>query len=343
MNKTFFALASGVGALAAARFVRAQRRIDFHGRTVLITGGSRGLGLVMARLFAAEGARLALLARTAEDLEKAKEELETFGGDIHVIPCDVRNREDVERAIAETVDRYGRLDVLVNNAGVIQVGPVEHMQQADFQDALDVHFWAAYYATEAALPHLRARGDGRIVNIASVAGKVAVPHLAPYVASKFALVGYSDVMRAELAKHGVRVTTVAPGLMRTGSHVNALFKGRHREEFAWFAVSDARPLFSARAKQAAYQIVEACRYGDAALTITLPAKLAVRIERLFPRSTAAAMAFADRLLPEANGPEGDRRQTGWESFSTLAPSELTRPADKVIAQNNELRGHVSPV
>ena len=343
MKKTFFALASGAGALAAARFVRARRRTDFYGRTVLITGGSRGLGLVMARLFAAEGAKLALLARTAEDLEKAKEELAPSGADVHVIPCNVRNREEVERAVAETVDRYGRLDVLVNNAGVIQVGPVEHMHQEDFQEALDVHFWAAYYATEAALPHLRAGGNGRIVNIASIAGKVAVPHLAPYVASKFALVGYSDVMRAELAKYGVRVTTVAPGLMRTGSHVNAFFKGRHQEEFAWFAVSDAQPFLSAKAKQAAREIVEACRYGDAALTITLPAKLAVRIERLFPRSTAAAMAFADRLLPEANGPEGDRRQTGWESFSSLAPSELTRPADKVIAQNNELCGHTSPV
>ena len=183
MNKTLVALASGAGALTVAQFVRARRRIDFAGRVVLITGGSRGLGLVMAHLFAAEGARLALLARTAEDLEKAKEKLDPFGVDVHLVPCDVRNREEVEAAIAGTVERYGRLDVLINNAGVIQVGPVKHMQQQDFQDALDVHFWAAYYATEAALPHLRAQGDGRIVNIASIAGQVAVPHLAPYVAA----------------------------------------------------------------------------------------------------------------------------------------------------------------
>ena len=343
-KKAVVALASGAGALAALRLARARRRIDFRGRTVLITGGSRGLGLVLARQFAAEGAHLALLARTADDLEKAEAELVSRGADVYATPCDVRNREEVDAAIAGTVERYGRLDALVNNAGVIQVGPVEHMGAADFAEAMGVHFWGAYHATEAALPHLRAQKESRIVNVASIGGQVAVPHLAPYVASKFALVGYSDVMRAELAKYGVRVTTVSPGLMRTGSHVNAFFKGRHEEEFAWFATSDAQPLLSASAERAAREIIEACRYGDPELVITLPAKLAVRLSRLFPGLVAAATALAERLLPEmAAGPEGDTRRTGWESFSDVAPSKLTRPADEAIKRNNELRGHTAPV
>lgn len=344
MKKTLLTLASGVGIVAAARTARARRCIDFRGRTVLITGGSRGLGLVLARHFSMEGANLALLARSAADLKKAEDELTSMGVpvDVHTVPCDVRNRDEVEAAVAGIVERYGRLDVLINNAGVVQVGPVEHMKKEDFEEAMDVHFWGAYHATEAALPHLRARGGGRIVNVASIGGQVAVPHLAPYVASKFALVGYSDVMRAELAKYGIRVTTASPGLMRTGSHVNALFKGKHEEEFAWFASSDAQPLLSARAEKAAHEILEACRYGDPELTITLPAKLAVRLGRLFPGLTAAATVVAERFLPETGGANGDTRRTGWESFSERAPSKLTRPADEAAKRNNELRGHPAP-
>ena len=312
---------------------------------MLITGGSRGLGLVLARHFAMENANVALLARTADDLEQAAADLVARDPsiEVHTATCDVRHREEVEAAVAGTVERFGRLDVLVNNAGVIQVGPVEHMEEADFAEAMDVHFWGAYHTTEAALPYLKMQRESRIANVASIGGHVAVPHLAPYVASKFALVGYSDAMRAELAKYGVRVTTVSPGLMRTGSHVNALFKGRHEDEFAWFAASDAQPLLSASAEKAAREILEACRYGDAELTITLPAKLAVRLSRLVPNLTAAATTLAERLLPEAAGPEGDARRSGWESFSDLAPSKLTRPADRAIARNNELRGRPAPV
>ena len=344
MKKTAFAFTSGAGAFAAARAVRARRRIDFRGRTVLITGGSRGLGLALARHFAMENANLALLARTADDLEKAEADLALRDPsiEVHTATCDVRKRDEVEAAVAGVVERFGRLDVLVNNAGVIQVGPVEHMEEADFAEAMDVHFWGAYHATEAALPYLKMHRESRIVNVASIAGQVAVPHLAPYVASKFALVGYSDAMRAELAKYGVRVTTVLPGLMRTGSHVNALFKGRHEEEFAWFATSDAQPLLSASTQQAAREMLEACRYGDAELVITLPAKLAVRLSRLFPGLTAAAATLAERFLPAATGAEGDERRSGWKSFSDLAPSKLTRPADQAIARNNQQRGRPAP-
>ena len=244
----------------------------------MISGGSRGLGLVLARQLAAEGARLALLARTAEDLDTAAAELKArSGSEILAVPCDVGRREEVEAAARQIVEQFGSVDALVHNAGIIQVGPEQHMAEADYREAMGVHFWGAYYLTEAVRPHLPRDGTARIAYVSSIGGRVGVPHLAPYAASKHALVGYADAMRAELAPEGIRVTTVTPGLMRTGSPPNAFFKGQHEKEYAWFTISNASPLISATAENAAGQILDALRHGDPALSITLVAKLAAAL------------------------------------------------------------------
>ena len=330
---------AGVAGVLAARAVLRRKRMDFDGRSVVITGGSRGLGLVLAREFAHEGARLTLLARDAAELERAARTIAATGAEVQSFPCDVRNQAEIEGAIARVLDRYGRIDVLINNAGVIQTGPIEHMTIDDFENALAVHLWGPLYAMRAVVPHMRRQGGGRIVNIASIGGKIAVPHLAPYSVSKFALVGLSDAMRAELAKDNILVTTVCPGLMRTGSHVNALFKGRHRGEFTWFALMDSLPLTSIDARRAARQIVEACRNGDPQLTISVQARALVRLSALFPALTARAMVLFNRLLPGPVAERGDELKTGWESQSRWAPSLLTRLSDQATRENNELRGH----
>ena len=225
--KRALTIAAGAGAVLALRALRSRATYDFRGKSVLITGGSRGLGLVLAREFAAEGARLTIVARDRVELEQARADLAARGAEVLAFACDVRDQADVQSAIERVVARYGSIDVLINNAGVIQAGPVEHMQVADFEDALNTHLWGPLYTMLAATPYMRRQGGGRIVNIASIGGKVAVPHLVPYTTSKFALVGLSDGMRAELARDNIIVTTVCPGLMRTGSHLNALFKGQH--------------------------------------------------------------------------------------------------------------------
>ena len=331
--------AAVIGAVLAARAFRRREAIDFRGMSVVITGSSRGLGLVLARKLAAEGARLTLLARDGEELERARADVAAYGGEVYAFPCDVRERVEAEGAILRAIDHYGRIDVLINNAGVIQVGPVEHMELEDFEDAMAIHFWGPLYTMFAAVPHMRKQGSGRIVNISSIGGKVAAPHLTPYSASKFALVGLSDGMRNELAKDGIKVTTVAPGLMRTGSPPNAFFKGQHSAEYAWFTISDANPLLSTSAESAARQIIDACRHGDAQLVITLRAKALVVLNALFPELTAAGMALGARLLTGPTGEEGDKLRTGWESQSEAAPSLLTRLSDQATEENNELRGH----
>ena len=139
---------------------------------------------------------------------------------------------DAERAVERVVSRHGAIDVLVNNAGIITVGPLEHASIEDFEESMAVHFWGPLHTMRAAIPHMRRQGGGRIVNISSIGGKVGVPHLAPYCASKFALVGLSEGFRAELLRYGLYVTTVCPGLMRTGSARHAVVKGQHLLEFA---------------------------------------------------------------------------------------------------------------
>jgi short-subunit dehydrogenase len=303
-------LIAGASALAAAVFAaRRLTRTDFtfRDRTVVITG-ARGLGLAMARRFVEEGAHVWLVARSLDELSRAADELAARGGWVRTVCADIRRPDHVSRIIDTIATSGERVEVLINNAGTLEVGPVEHAKLEDFQDALATHFWGPLDMIRASLPHMRANREGRIVNIASVGGRIPVPHLAAYTASKFALVGLSESLRAELMKEGVLVTTVTPGLMRTGSYVNVKLRGRHPDELRWFTAMSATPLTSMRADRAAKMIVEACRDGRATLTPGVQAKLAILVHALAPNLYAAINAAVDRaLLPHPNDPiAGDR-------------------------------------
>src|SRR5205085_7825789 len=214
--------------------------------------------------------------------------------------------DQIEAAVRGTRERFGRVDAVINNVGIIQVGPFDHMQRSDFEQSLGLYFWAPYELTMQVIPHMRQQGEGRIVNISSIGGKIGVPHLAPYGASKFALTGFSDAIRAELARDNIHVTTVAPGLMRTGSHVNAQFKGKHDAEFAWFSASAGAPLISMDAERAARKILAACRRGQPSLTLTFAARSAIAGNAVFPNFTGYAMKIVNRFLPDAADENGDQ-------------------------------------
>jgi NAD(P)-dependent dehydrogenase (short-subunit alcohol dehydrogenase family) len=327
--------------VAAVALLLSRRRpmLELRGRSVVITGGSRGLGLLLARELAAHGARLALLARDADELERARVELSASGAETIVVPCDVRDREQVRGAIARAVAAHGPVDVLVNNAGVIQAAPFEHLDVADFEESLRVHFWGPLFSTWEVLPAMRARGAGRIVNVVSIGGKLGVPHLAAYCSGKFALAGLSETLQAELRRRGVFVTTVYPGLMRTGSHVQARFKGRHREEYRWFAASGAAPIVAIDGERAARRIVAACRRGDPSLILTLPARLGVLAAGAGPGLVARTLAAGARLLPEPTGASGDSSRTGAEARDAALPSWVTSLSDAASRRNNELPVH----
>jgi short-subunit dehydrogenase len=174
------------------------------------------------------------------------------------------------------------------------------------------------------------------VNIASIGGKVAVPHMAPYSASKFALVGLSDAFRSELARDGIKVTTVSPGVMRTGSHLNAKFKGNHGAEFTWFSLSATLPLSAIDAGRAAELIVEACRRGQSSLIIGLPARIIIAGNALFPSLTGEVMKLINRVLPRPTGVEGDELKSGRDAREEgNVPKWFARLGKAPAAQNNQ--------
>ena len=297
-TKWIIAGAGAVGAAAALGLLARRSGYSFQDKAVFITGGSRGLGLLMAREFAEQGARVTLVSRDNESLEAAESELMDLGTSVLTLSCDVRDRAQVQDAIDASVRMHGSIDVLVNNAGVIQVGPFEEMELEDFETAMATHAWGSLYTILAALPYMRRQRGGRIVNISSIGGKISVPHMLPYTVSKFALAGLSDGLRVELRKYNIFVTSVYPGLMRTGSHVFAHAKGNEKSETAWFSFLATNRLLAINAQHAAYQIVEACRKGKPELVISIPANLGVLAEGVAPGLVARLNAIVDRFLPK---------------------------------------------
>jgi NAD(P)-dependent dehydrogenase (short-subunit alcohol dehydrogenase family) len=292
-------------AIAAAIYgLRPRTPYGWGGRVVVITGGSRGLGLVLARALSARNARVALLARDAAELARAKASFPATAR-VLAVPCDVRDAHQARAAIDEVVTTWGRLDVLVNNAGVIVSAPFVETNDDDFRALLDVHLWGTLHMTRAALPHLVGRRGARIVNVTSIGGKIPVPHLSAYCASKFAQAGLSAVMAEELRETGVRVVTVYPGLMRTGSHVNAQFKGDLAAEYAIFTSAGTLPGISMGAERAARAIIRATESGRSELVLPFLVRQVARAAALVPGAAQQVMAAVNRLLPD-----GDSHRVG---------------------------------
>lgn len=325
--------AIGVGAFVAARAIREITKYKLRDKVVLITGGSRGLGLVLARQLATKGARLAICARSLDQLQIAEQQLEEQGARVLAIPADVTDRAQVEEMIAEVIEHYGRLDVLINNAGIIQVGPVDTMGVEEYEEAMKTHFWGPLYAILAAIPHFKERGKGRIVNITSIGGKIAVPHLLPYTVSKFALVGLSEGMHVELKRHNIHVTTVVPNLMRTGSTKHATLKGNHEAEYAWFKASGSSPLLSQETRVAAKEIIKAIEYSESEPILSATAKAMTILKGVAPGWVNVLMSIANRLMPD-NTSYGQRSKKGYESETDLSPA-LGALSDKGARKSNE--------
>ena len=285
---------------------------SFRDKVALITGGSRGLGLIIAQQFCDQGGKVVLIARDPEELARAKADLVERGGEALSIQCDLLDRAQIGSAVRQTIDRFRKIDILVNNAGIIEVGPLEHMSREDFERSMQLHFWAPFELVMQIVPQMRANGGGRIVNISSIGGKIAMPHMAPYSPSKFALTGFSDAIRAELSRDNIYVTTVTPGMIRTGSQVHARFKGDHSAEYKWFELSSKLPLASISAERAARKILAACRRGRPALIMPWPTYFIIAVNALFPNLTGHVMKLVNKCLPGRVDHRGDKAQPGGE-------------------------------
>jgi short-subunit dehydrogenase len=307
---------------------------NLQGKYILIAGGSRGLGLTLAREYGRQGARIAICARDQQEIQAASEQLRELNIDVFPLSCDLTDERQVQSMVEQITAHFGQIDILVNVAGVINVGPFATQTVKDFEQVMAINYWGPVFTTNAVLPQMISRHAGQLVNISSIGGKISVPHLLPYSSAKSALTAYSEGLNAELAKEGITVTTIIPGLMRTGSYRNITVKGQHAAEYALFSVLDSLPFISIDAQRAAQQIVRATQRGDAEFIITIPARLTARAAALFPNITAAIMQAIARTLPEP-GIEGNEARIGSENETPITQSILTAQNQQAAQMNNE--------
>ncbi|AND69142.1 hypothetical protein ATSB10_16880 [Dyella thiooxydans] len=185
------------------------------GKVALVTGASSGIGEATAIALAEEGARVAVTARRRDRLEKLAETLAGLGAEPLVLEADLLDEHEAQRVVRETEAHYGRLDVLVNNAGVMYLEPVAEADLGRWRRMLELNVLSLIASTQAALAGMTARGDGHIVNVSSTAGRIANPNAAAYSATKFGVVAFSEALRREVYRHGIRVTVIEPGVVET--------------------------------------------------------------------------------------------------------------------------------
>jgi NAD(P)-dependent dehydrogenase (short-subunit alcohol dehydrogenase family) len=334
-TKLALALMGGAGISFAARsWLRRQRRIELGGRVVVITGASSGLGLLLARKAARRGAMVVLVARDAEAIEQAARELIDEGAQATLaIPTDIADQAAVEAMIHRVIRQFGRIDVLINNAALMMVGPLESVTLDDLRNIHDVNFWGGVFCSFAALPHMRAAGGGRIGNVISIGGRIAVPHMLPYTVGKFAFSGFTRGLYPELVKDNIYVTGFYPAMIRTGGHTNALMKGDRDAEYAWFAAGDVNPITATSAHTAAERFLEAICNGDPEARVSLPARLGPIVDAIAPAWFAELNALIERSMPRPTGadelygpavPGGQLGGTLPQFLSRLVP-EQARP------------------
>ncbi len=301
-----------------------------RGRSVVITGGSRGLGMAIAEQFLSEGSNVTLLARDEAELGRAQSMLQKRTGRTpSIVACDMTMAADVESALTEAEASYGPIDILINNAGTIVVGPFASMDSADFSALLQLQLHAVVNVTQNLAKRWKESG-GRIANICSIGGKIAIPHMSTYCAAKFALAGLSQTLATELKRDRIIVTTVFPGLMRTGSPIQAVIKGDHESEYAWFALGDTFPGLSVSAEYAAKRILEAIRNGDNELVFPSTMKLAALAQSQFPELFALAMQTAAAFFPKG---QSEVRKTGAQSKDWLEQQSWYSPFRPIMEES----------
>ena len=198
--------------------------------TVLITGASQGIGKATTLLFARNGYDVVLAARQADRLEAVASEVRSLGREALAVSTDVTDPQQVNTLVQKALDRYGCIDVLINNAGIYLLGPVEECSLSDWHNIIDTNLWGYIHAIHALLPHFLERGTGIIVNVGSIGGKVPIPYQVPYTTSKYAITGLTESLQAELKPKGIQVCGVHPNFIKTDLMERAIFRGKDEQD-----------------------------------------------------------------------------------------------------------------
>lgn len=310
----------------------------YKDKKVLITGGSRGLGLALAKELVEQGALVALMARDEAELDGAKQILLDIDSEAQVetLDCDITVNAQVDARLAQLLDKWYTIDVVINNAGSILVGPFDSMNEEDFRAQMELHLFAVIHMVKKVLPEFRKRGEGKFINICSTGGRVAVPHMLPYDASKFALSGFSQGLTAELSKENITVTTVYPAVLKTGSPIQAVFKGDQEKEFDWFATADYFPGLTLPAKTAAKKILQAAHKNRAEIVLSSVAYLRLIGQVVAPELMHWTMSTLNKFMPTGTA---DSYKTGAqaESKDSIFYKYFSEAARKTESEFNQKR------
>jgi len=258
---------------------------SFQDHTVVVTGASSGIGRSLALRLADQGARVTLAARNVTRLETLAQECRQRGGEAFIVPTDVADEAQCRALVERTLHEYGRLDMLINNAGIGLVARLDELHDLSlFKQVLDVNFYGAVHCTYHALPYLK-QSKGRLVNISSLGGRVAIPHNSAYIASKFALEGFSESLRTELQIKGVSVTVISPYWVVTEFHEHYMDKDGRPKGPSGRAIYTSRMM---TADTCARTILEAARRRKREVVMR-PGRIVLWLKLLMP-------GLVDRLI-----------------------------------------------
>lgn len=259
---------------------------NLAGKKILITGASSGIGRKTALALAQSGATLLLVARNQEALTDVQEQIAAQGGQAHVYPADLSKKEEIERISQMIESRFGGVDLLINNAGFGVFNPVAKGKVEDWEKMMTVNYLAAVHLIRAFLPAMLAKGEGHIINVASIAGKLGSPYFSGYNASKFALVGFSESLYMELMGTGVKVTTICPGPIDT-----PFFREGELER----VLGRMGVRFLLQPEQVVSQILKAIEKKPREVIIPGYMRLIILLKNLFPKTFFRVSA---RLFPK---------------------------------------------
>jgi NAD(P)-dependent dehydrogenase (short-subunit alcohol dehydrogenase family) len=270
-----------------------------RGQTVVITGATSGIGKETARAFARAGARVVVAGRREERLTELVSEIEGRGGQALAVRTDVAEQEQVEDLVQQAVERFGRMDVLVNNAGVGIAARFEEQSIEDFRRVMEINFWGAVYGCKAAVPRMKAQSQGGvIINVSSILGKRGMPFETAYCASKFALAGFSEALRTEVMADGIDVSTIFPGAVESEIWDSA-------QNQTGMELPDLMPKFPA--KELARIIVQDARFPQPEIVMSLDAQAI----NLFNTLAPGMMDFVlGQSLPFIEGMRASRSRSG---------------------------------
>lgn len=293
MKKAYFSAPILLGAM-----FEWQRRRNleayFESKTVLITGGSTGLGFALAKRLLRYGANVSLCGRDEEKLQQVKNRLILYANRLLVFQCDVASKEKVDRWVDASIDRFGKVDLLINNAGILTVGPFESQGDDLFRENLDIMFWGTLNTIRSVMPHLKPKAQ--ITNILSVGAKISIPHMSSYSVAKSAAAALSESLGIELRRYGITVTAAFPWLLRTGSYPNGFFPKGDENEFRVFSLGSALPGLALNAEAAVTEILLATKTKKAEVFIGAPAKVVTLLRGAFPGLSRRLLSLASELV-----------------------------------------------